>query len=146
MELQLIGIALLTSPILRNAGRETTVATNDFASLKPGAPSSVTRTVTLLVVFASVSAVTQTNSPLVGLIVEFPGAPASRPNVRLLGGLSGSVAEFVNIKTAPACKVRSVIAASTGAWFTERTVSRKFVFAAAMPSLTLTVTVTTPKW
>ena len=59
-------------------GRGRTITVNDFVSLKLGEPLSVTRTVIMLVVFASESAVFQTRRPLVDLIVAPEGAPGSR--------------------------------------------------------------------
>src|SRR6267378_4033661 len=83
-------------------GGATTVTRKDFASLKFGTPLSVTRTVMLLVVFASSTLVGQVKIPFVALMPAPAGAPESRLKAKIFSGRSGSVAEFVKTSVVPA--------------------------------------------
>src|ERR1051325_3003117 len=94
------------------ARRGATLTEKVRASLRGGEPSSVTRTVMLLVPPMLASAVGQLKTPFVGPMVASGGAPASRLNVSVL--VSGSVALFVKVTALPAWTVRLAMAASTG--------------------------------
>src|SRR5437667_11981125 len=76
-------------------GGETTTMVNGWASLRPGVPLSVTRTVTKFVLDAFSVVGVQVNRQLVGLISAPAGAPGSRLKVRRLGGIYDSVATLV---------------------------------------------------
>ena len=67
-----------------------------------GVPSSMARTVTVLVVLANPIAGFQTRTPFVELMVTPTGACEQRANVSFCAGTSGSVAELVTISVVPA--------------------------------------------
>src|SRR5689334_14088661 len=102
-----------------------TITTNVFASLMGGEPLSVTRTVILLVAGPWDSDGIQVKTPPLALTAAPAGAPASRLNVSVLDGRSGSVAVTVNESNVPSFTVRFVIAPSTGAEFVSLTVTIK---------------------
>ena len=82
-------------------GRGVSLERIGFVALKGGTPLSVTRTVMLFVVCASLSLVIQAKIPSV-LMPAAVGAPGSRLKVSILVGTSGSVATFVNVSVVPA--------------------------------------------
>src|SRR3989442_14883571 len=67
----------------------------------------------------------QVNPPLVGLMIAPAGAPGSKLKVRILVGLSGSVAEFVTLNSDPAKATWSAIDANSGGLFTSSTTTVK---------------------
>src|SRR6266404_2669762 len=99
---------------------------NDLSSARMGDPSSLTRTVTWLVVFASASAVIQEKTPATGSMVALAGAPSARLKVRAFGGRSESVAELEITRAIPAWMTWSGMAASTGGWLLSKTVTEKY--------------------
>src|SRR2546430_12320030 len=83
------------------SGGGTTDTRKDFPSERLGAPSSLTRTVRLLVVSTCSGPGVQVNTPERELMVAPAGALVSRLNVRMLVGISGSVAVFVKMSVVP---------------------------------------------
>ena len=84
-------------------------------SSKAGVPLSVTRTVTLNVPGPSASVGVQLKTPVCGSIVAPAGAPASRVNVSVSSGRSGSLAAAVNVSSVPSSTAWFPIGSSTGA-------------------------------
>src|SRR5712692_10433577 len=108
-------------------GAEATTILNVFASLKGGAPSSVTRIVTVLVAGENPIGGIQAKTPLVALMVAPAGAPRSRVNVSELAGMSASVAVAVKVSRLPSVTVLSLMGAKTGALFTSLTMTVKLL-------------------
>ena len=69
-------------------------------SLNGGTPLSVTRTVTVFVLGPCASVGVQLNRPLLGLRLA-PESCETRLNVRVLGGISGSLAGIVVVNVLP---------------------------------------------
>src|SRR6185503_9218028 len=67
-------------------------------SLSGGAPSSVTRTVIVLVPGPSATVGVQVNTPLLALMLAPAGAPGSKLKVNVFAGKSGSVAVTATTK------------------------------------------------
>src|SRR2546422_714375 len=107
---------MVTTPSERrmdwSTGRETTVTTNDFESLKLGEPLSVTFTAMLSAGSIKASVGVQLNTPLVGFTLAPAGAPGSRLKVRV--SPLGSVAVLVKMRVAPSLTVLLEIAVSEG--------------------------------
>ena len=81
------------------------------------------------------------NTPVVGLIIAPAGAPGSKLKVRILVGMSGSVAEFVTLNSIPGKAAWSAIDANTGGLFTSSTTTvkrTKSLSGGAPSSVTLT--------
>src|SRR5213593_986246 len=89
-----------------NLGGGTTVTLKEVELLSGGEPSSVTRTVKLLVVPALATGLGQANTPFVELIVAAGGATGSE-KVSALGGKSLSVALLVTRNVVPAWMIAS---------------------------------------
>src|SRR5260370_31158349 len=100
-------------PVMR--GAEATTILNVFASLKGGAPSSLTRIVTVLVAGEKPIGGIQAKTPLVALMVAPAGAPGSSVNVSVLAGMSASVAMAVKLSRLPSVTVFVGVGAQTGA-------------------------------
>src|SRR5260221_1705628 len=74
-----------------------TITVKLLVSLSGGLPSSVTRTVMTLVLGPCASVGVQVSTPVAESSV-IPLGPATRANVSVLAGISGSVAELVTLK------------------------------------------------
>src|SRR5262245_56915439 len=96
-----LGIAASTGALFASL----TVTVKLFTSLKLGTPSSVTRTVIVLVPGPFASLGVQLNTPLLGLMLAPAGAPGSRLYVNVFAGTSASVAETVKDSAAPSLLV-----------------------------------------
>src|SRR5437762_3336384 len=93
---------MVRSPIAARTGAlftSLTTTLKDLVSLRGGEPSSVTRTVIVLVLGPCASPGVQLMAPLVGLIVMPPGG-ASRLKVNVLVGRSESEAEAETARVA----------------------------------------------
>src|SRR5712671_245911 len=104
-------------------GRDRTVTVKVRASERFGEPSSVTRTVMALVVFASPSLVGKVKRPLAESIAAPLGAPGSRLNASKLVGMSASVALFEITRVVPAWIVKSGMSDKTGALLVSKTIT-----------------------
>src|ERR1051326_3713184 len=102
MALQVMVMISFVATIDSMPGAGTTITLNPWASLRLGTPLSVTRTVTLFVTGAGLRGGVQVNTPLDLLMTAPAGAPSSKLKTRTLGGISRSVAEFVNVNSNPA--------------------------------------------
>src|SRR5437899_1271467 len=96
-------------------------------SLNAGEPLSVTRTVTELVLGPWASVGVHVNTPEPGLIDAPAGAPGSSEKIKLCAGMSGSVADAVNVSKVPSFTFRLPIGFKVGAPFTSVTVTVKLV-------------------
>ena len=115
------------------------------ASDSTGVPSSVTVTVAVNVPGPCTSVGVQLNTPPESIIMPLAIAVASRLNVITLAGSSVSVASAVKLSSAPSSTLRSPIAPSTGASFTEFTViDTVATFESSSPSLAWNVNMSGP--
>src|SRR6266852_6114632 len=97
-----------------------------LVSLNGGVPSSVTRTVMMLVLGPCASLGVQVSTPVAESSV-IPLGPATRRNVRVFAGISGSVAELVTIKVVSSLIVCVDGTVSIGALFTSLTMTVKLL-------------------
>src|SRR5882672_1330616 len=100
-----------------------------WVALRLGVPSSVTRTVMILVLGLCSAEGDQVNKPFAGSMAAPAGALVPRLKVRVLAGRSTSLAELVTINSTPATTVRSAIGAKTGAALVSRTIIMKLCVA-----------------
>ena len=102
MAVQVMVTTSLESEISWITGADATVTAKDFVSCNGGKPLSVTRTVRLVVVFASAPGGCHVNTPVTGSTAAPAGAPGSRLYVSVFAGISASVAELVIVSVIPA--------------------------------------------